>query len=93
MPRKNVPVPVPGGYRYCFRCAKVQRREAFNTDRRAPSGLASTCRSCVADARRGREQVRMLIEQLVSKWGVREDRSPFHPSEPPSFLSQKSAAG
>jgi len=83
MPRKIPPVPVPAGCKFCFRCTTVHRVTAFGTERRKPDGLASTCRACVAAAKRERLETARLIEELLAESAAYRALHPLKPYEPP----------
>lgn len=71
-PRKQPPVPVPDGSRYCWSCQTVHPRASFTIDRRAADGLKADCRRCdaTARARRKRERNARLKSQSSNGGGV-----------------------
>lgn len=65
---KHVPVPVPGGAKWCHKCASVKPLGSFYVDRSKPDGRCHCCRRCYlgrrADAGRNREAFARLYVQL-----------------------------
>lgn len=67
MPRKNVPVPVPPGSKYCHGCKSVHSLSSFYRESRRPDGRTTRCRDCVkASAKEGAE-IRAMIEETVAR--------------------------
>lgn len=56
-PRKQPPVPVPDGARYCWACQSVLPVASFTADRRRAAPRL-TCRACDATARARRKRER-----------------------------------
>lgn len=56
--RKQPPVPVPEGSRYCFQCAVVLPAASFAADRNRHDGKRITCRTCDNAARHLRDRRR-----------------------------------
>jgi uncharacterized paraquat-inducible protein A len=67
-PRKQPPVPLADGFRYCWACQSARPLASFTIDRRAADGLKADCRRCDATARakRKRERAARLKAQLTS---------------------------
>lgn len=87
MPRKNIPVPVPRGSKFCHSCQTVHRLSGFYRNRSQPDGHTSQCRECAkASGKRSRE-IRKIIEEGVASIDERLASSIFgyeFPVEPMS---------
>jgi len=77
MPRKNIPVPVPRGSKFCHSCQTVHPLSEFYRNRSQPDGHTSQCRECVkASGKRSRE-IRKIIEEGVASIHARLANSTF----------------
>jgi hypothetical protein len=68
-PRKQPPVPVADGMRYCWTCEAVLPIASFNIDRWRVDGLKLNCRSCDGSARARRKRERNARLKSQSKNG------------------------
>jgi hypothetical protein len=67
MPRKNIPVPVPPGSKFCHACQTVHPVSAFNRNRSQSDGLCSQCRVCAkATAKKSREIQKIIADGLAA---------------------------
>lgn len=64
MPRKNIPVPVPPGSKYCHGCNSVRSLSGFHNNRSQPDGLASQCKECARAGRQKADDLRKLVEDV-----------------------------
>lgn len=87
MARKNIPVPVPRGSKFCHSCQTVHPLSEFYGNRSQPAGRTSQCRECKkASSKRSRE-IQKIIEEDVALMDERLANSSFEyefPVEPMS---------
>lgn len=46
MPKKKVPITVPDGHKYCFKCCTAKPRTEFNKNKYMYDGVNNRCRLC-----------------------------------------------
>ncbi len=67
MPRKNIPVPVPRGSKFCHSCQTTHPLSGFYRNRSQSDGLTSQCRKCAkATAKKSREIQKIIAEGVAS---------------------------
>lgn len=67
MPRKNIPVPVPRGNKFCHSCQTAHPLSGFYRNRSQSDGRTSQCRDCAkASGKRSREIQRIIAEGVAS---------------------------
>lgn len=83
MPRKNVPVPVPPGSKYCHGCQSVHPHGGFHSNRTQPDGLASQCKGCARASRHRAKEMQRLVEDGIAEMRDYFQRRPLKPYEWP----------
>lgn len=65
--RRNPPIPVPPGERYCFTCETLKGPSEFHRDRNARDGLCSNCKDCTRVMQRNGAMLRKLREETFKR--------------------------
>lgn len=77
MPRKNIPVPVPPGSKFCHRCQTVHPLSSFYRNRTQPDGHTSRCSSCCKQADREAREMRKFLDEEMAAMDKRLAASTF----------------
>ena len=72
MPRKNIPVAVPPGSKWCHSCAEAKPRQMFGVDRRNADGLRFCCLRCENEKQRERHGRMAAFSMLGAERRMRE---------------------
>ena len=65
MPRRNIPVPVPPGRRYCHGCSTVKLIAEFGRDQTRADGLRYNCRPCFIERVELARTIRRILRGTV----------------------------
>jgi hypothetical protein len=68
--KRNVPVPVPPGSKWCFRCSQLLPLQSFSIDRRKADGRAYGCRKCLRAKQRERRLIQALDAALYERFAA-----------------------
>jgi len=87
--RKNPPVAVPPGHRYCFTCSTLKALPEFYRNRRTRDGHCANCKDCTHRTGRNYQQAKrprspMIARMMGISLAVQEAAArSAHQGEPP----------
>ena len=86
MPRKNIPVPVPSGSKFCHSCQTPHPLSGFGSHRGQKDGLNSQCKACArASSKRSRHLAKLVKDTAKLVRSIPAQMDPYElPVEPMS---------
>ena len=67
MPRKNIPVPVPSGSKFCHSCQTPHPLSGFGSHRGQKNGLNSQCKACARASSKKSRRMARLVEEVAAE--------------------------